>query len=227
MTESGIQEHLYRHFSNYHYRLSNSFVYNWECDFFAMSKSNYFLECEIKISRSDFLIDFKKEKHKLFNAAFSGKSIITIDAGHGNGDLICTYDEGELIGCEPERVFDRQRKRTCFCVNDSNRAYIHHRKVRVYAPARHVRFVNLAEPVIPNQFYYAVPEGLIKPEEVPAYAGLLYCYGYGITMVKRAPYLTKNKMDLSKVLLKKFYNLWNYKTTLQEKLLVNENKMTV
>ena len=25
-----------------------------------------------------------------------------------------------------------------------------------------------------NYFYYVVPEGLIKPEEVPAYAGLIY-----------------------------------------------------
>lgn len=36
-----------------------------ECDVISISKSNYIYEHEVKISRSDFKADFKKEKHKL------------------------------------------------------------------------------------------------------------------------------------------------------------------
>ena len=35
-----------------------------ECDVISISKSNYIYEHEVKISRSDFKADFKKEKHK-------------------------------------------------------------------------------------------------------------------------------------------------------------------
>jgi len=36
-----------------------------ECDVISISKSNFIYEYEVKISRSDFKADFKKEKHKL------------------------------------------------------------------------------------------------------------------------------------------------------------------
>lgn len=36
-----------------------------ECDVISISKSDYIYEYEIKISKSDFKADFKKEKHKL------------------------------------------------------------------------------------------------------------------------------------------------------------------
>ena len=36
-----------------------------ECDVISISKANYIYEYEIKISRSDFKVDFNKEKHKL------------------------------------------------------------------------------------------------------------------------------------------------------------------
>ncbi len=34
-----------------------------ECDVISVSKSNYIYEYEVKISRSDFFADFKKDKH--------------------------------------------------------------------------------------------------------------------------------------------------------------------
>lgn len=69
MTERIIQRALSMHFSNYEYKLFNSFVYAWESDFFAISKSRYATEVEIKISRADFRNDFKSkpEKHVLFD----------------------------------------------------------------------------------------------------------------------------------------------------------------
>lgn len=47
-------------FINYRYKLHNSFVFKWESDFLAISKSGYVAEVEIKISKSDFNNDAKK-----------------------------------------------------------------------------------------------------------------------------------------------------------------------
>jgi hypothetical protein len=60
----------------------------------------------------------------------------------------------------------------------------------------------------PNRFYYCVPENLIKPEEVPDYAGLMYINELGIRIVKEAAFLHKEKLDLIKPLCDKFYYYW-------------------
>lgn len=66
MTERKALDRLFAHFSNYNYRLFNSFIYDWESDFFAISKSGYALECEVKVSRADYFKDFEKPKHRMF-----------------------------------------------------------------------------------------------------------------------------------------------------------------
>lgn len=46
----------------------------------------------------------------------------------------------------------------------------------------------------PNYFYYAVPTDLIKEDEVPQYAGLIYVNQWGgISAIKKAPCLHKDK----------------------------------
>lgn len=69
----------------------------------------------------------------------------------------------------------------------------------------------------PNYFYYAVPEGLIQPEEVPEYAGLIYIlkeYQYehqSYIIVKKAPCLHKQKYkDGEFNLAEKFW--WNWQS---------------
>ena len=45
--------------------LPNFTPYGWsECDLFSITKSLYFHEIEIKVSRSDFLADFKNKRYK-------------------------------------------------------------------------------------------------------------------------------------------------------------------
>ena len=58
---------------------------------------------------------------------------------------------------------------------------------------------------LPNKFYYAVPDGLIKPDEVPAYAGLIYIKGAHATEAKPALMLHKEKLEFRKRLSDKFY----------------------
>lgn len=64
---------------------------------------------------------------------------------------------------------------------------------------------------VPNKFFYVVPEGLIKEEEVPAYAGLMVLTKYGgFKQLKKAPFLHKEKVSPSiwEQIAMKFY----YKT---------------
>jgi len=69
----------------------------------------------------------------------------------------------------------------------------------------------------PNRFYYAVPTGLIKVEELPEYAGLLYIDEIkGVTKIKEAPLLHKTKLNVEKLLCRKFYFRWmNAKSALE------------
>ena len=61
----------------------------------------------------------------------------------------------------------------------------------------------------PNKFFYILPEGLIKPEEIPSYAGYMSISNGGtITTIKEAPFLHKEKLDFSKNFCFKFYNKW-------------------
>lgn len=46
------------------YEMFNLFVYGWESDYLAITKSDYVYEVEIKISRSDFFNDFKHKEQK-------------------------------------------------------------------------------------------------------------------------------------------------------------------
>lgn len=46
------------------YLINNLYVFGWESDYLALTKSGYWYECEVKISVSDFKADFKKkDKH--------------------------------------------------------------------------------------------------------------------------------------------------------------------
>ena len=47
-----------------------------EMDVISISKADYIYEYEVKISKSDFIADFKKPKHKLFTEKISVKNYI-------------------------------------------------------------------------------------------------------------------------------------------------------
>jgi hypothetical protein len=54
----------------------------------------------------------------------------------------------------------------------------------------------------PNYFYYVCPEGLIKPDEIPVYAGLYYCNGEDIELIKNAKRIHKAPGDIQRILKK-------------------------
>lgn len=50
-----------------------------------------------------------------------------------------------------------------------------------------------------NYFYYACPEGLIKRDEIPEYAGLIYCNNKGTRQIKRAPILHNDRLTYNQL----------------------------
>jgi hypothetical protein len=60
----------------------------------------------------------------------------------------------------------------------------------------------------PNKFFYCVPENLIKVEEIPNYAGLMYVNELGVYTIKEAKFLHKEKLNFEKKLCIKFYYYW-------------------
>ena len=74
-TEQNILERLrYGYMSNPVYVIANLFVFSWESDFLLKTKSGYWYEVEVKISRSDFKNDRKKkpEKYDILEGSKSG-----------------------------------------------------------------------------------------------------------------------------------------------------------
>lgn len=64
----------------------------------------------------------------------------------------------------------------------------------------------------PNRFFYAVPEGLVQPEEVPEYAGLIWVteWWFNVQTVKKAaPSLHRHKITPEDLKLadKFYYNM--------------------
>lgn len=109
--ERQAQDAVYIHcaIKNHELVVPNSCLFGWESDVVSVNRTGFISEFEIKVSRSDFKQDAKKERARL---------------------LVDPVERSALFG-------DRTHPR-------------------------------------PNYFFYAVPEGLIQPEEVPDYAGLVY-----------------------------------------------------
>lgn len=80
MTSNHIKRQLYRHYNGSDYKLTNTFIFDFESDFFCMSKSEYAIEVEIKVSRSDFFADFKKRDQ--FTKYENGKYVSKVKSKH-------------------------------------------------------------------------------------------------------------------------------------------------
>lgn len=197
ITASLITDSLFHHFNTtkgYTYQLCNAYVFRWESDFFCLAKSGYSYEIEVKVSRSDYFADFsKKRKHRILKR--KGKY-------HVNRDFVC-FDPTEKLVQIAWKNYDYEQFDT----------------YRYSRPYSNISIVKISE-VRPNKFIYAVPAGLITPDEVPDYAGLIYSHFEGerfkgIEIVKNPPALHREKKDFTKILLKKYY--WAYLNSLDQK----------
>lgn len=135
-TEKLMQQKLQTYRITARYVLQNLYVFGWESDILFLSRTGFWTEIEIKISRADFKADLKNKAGK--HSALADPSVMTK----------------------------------------------------------------------PNQFFYAVPEGLVTPEEIPEYAGLLTVgqQWQSARTVKPAPWLHRQKTSPESLgLTDKFY----------------------
>jgi len=138
MNSYEINKYLYSHYINFNYVLFNTYVFGWESDFLATSKTGYIHEVEIKISKTDFKHDFNKTH-------FNGKN-------------------------------------------------------------KHEFLLDKNEIFKPNKFFFACPEGIIKPEQLPDEYGLFYLYKDDwqyFKLIKKAKFLHKTQLLEEKTILRK------------------------
>lgn len=114
MTETSIIKLLSHWTDNrkFPWQLSNSFIYKWECDYWTMTAGGETREFEIKISRSDFLVDAKKEKHSCSDGAnyfyyVCPKGLFTpAEVDKRYGLIYITENERIEIVKKPKRLHD-------------------------------------------------------------------------------------------------------------------------
>lgn len=208
-------------FHNHIYQLFNSYIYDWECDYYSRSKSGYDYEVEIKVSRSDFFADFKKEKHKLFGAILQKKTHVILPSFGSHGDTIAEVQYAELKRFNkitsnwvdgkwsnwltPGEI---EQQEHADMLNNYRDYYLQRKTASVMLPATRIYIKPVANLSVPNVFYYAVPEGLIRVDEVPDYAGLIYIdknHSENAFIVKKAPFIHKRDCEINRILLNKFY----------------------
>lgn len=193
-SERTIQKSLDVFYGNFIYKLFNSYVFqhNWESDFFGVSRSGYSYEVEIKISRSDFKNDMKKPKHAIF-----------YNVQKGNKMFFVKRYESEVPSGEYETVVKKVEQR-----NWRTREWetIEQKQSRqITYPCTNIGMIDASKILMPHKFLYAVPENLVKVDEIPEYAGLIYVTETSSYIVKNAPFIHKRTLDLKSVLLSKFH----------------------
>ena len=146
MTERTIQNALFQDLREKGYLLCcpnySPAGYGWECDLFAVTRSNMFVEFEIKITRSDFRADSLKG--------------------------VADFTRHQRISSDRRTKYER---------------------------------LTACDPAGPSRFFYVVPADMIKPEEVPNWAGLIYVHRHAsiyrpltIGTAKPAPKLHREKV---------------------------------
>lgn len=199
MNSKRITELLYNKFQDHKYKLSNSFIYNWESDFFSVFASGYVQEIEVKVSYSDFKADFNKiSKHNLLSAIYNNKNKY-LDVGQLVYELTPPIKKTRRGSVKVESYISKQSNKSC-------ESLFKKKKYNFKQISTEIKFQDIRK--APNKFWYICPKDVIPLEEVPEYAGLYYVYDSGrIYCKKKAPFLHKEKQDLNKVLLDKFYYL--------------------
>ena len=139
-TEGTLQAALfYRWGMGREFSMPNYTYFCNESDFLTVTKNGYVDEYEIKISRSDYRADQKKERWELY------------------------------------KTRPHLRRGTTFSYSQYPHTTVFYRRY-------------------PNRFWYVTPEGLITPDELPEYAGLITRNERDILTIERqAPKLHANK----------------------------------
>lgn len=103
MTEKEAIKAIEIHYSKY-YSLPNIWYFRWESDVLVINDSDYILEIEIKVSRSDFLADFKKNVTAIFRNADLGQKVENMPKHDFLLDNRSTKKPNKFFYAAPERM---------------------------------------------------------------------------------------------------------------------------
>lgn len=114
MTETDIIKILTNQIdiNRFPFQMPNAFIYDHECDYWAMDKDGIAREYEVKISRADYFKDAEKEKHTKLNGANYFYYVVPgglisaneVDKKYG---LIEIYDGRLKLTKKPQRLHDQ------------------------------------------------------------------------------------------------------------------------
>lgn len=179
-----VYKAIRQHVRNHDHVMENVYVHAWEADVFSITRSTgYCYEFEVKMTRADFKIDFKKPKHHLFRACKRSHGVLPGDMSY------VQYHQYSL---------DRETRKP-----------IHQDLVDHKIEWQYFKHLPINGNYLPNKFQYVTPKGLVKPEEIPWYAGLWEVQEaeIGLKMVEivKTPYMHKQVMDVRQMLFNKYY----------------------
>lgn len=137
--------------------------------------------------------------------------------GYGETDLLVVRDgkhfiyDIEIKVSRADYKNDFKKKDKHLILEKGYRTFRHRTSIK--QPNGKRKWYKANEPVPiksrPNRFFFAVPEGLIKPEELPSYAGLLYITKSGkVKKIKEGKLLHKETVNHAEKLCRKFYFYW-------------------
>ncbi|WP_156907018.1 hypothetical protein [Epilithonimonas caeni] len=185
-------------FFSHDYKFINVYYFNNESDWLSFLPSGYCYEVEIKISRSDFKADFKKEKHRLHNSNTVGRKTYLVR----QGTKLLHEPNWELCKAFPELIIAQEH----FNHWSTKKREFESRVTLRMEHSSMIDFRTFANEKLPNKFFYAVPEGMISKDEVPDYAGLLYIdENLKVTKVKDGKFIHKDILDVKKLFKKTYY----------------------
>ncbi len=171
------------------------FFPNAEADWLSWLQSGYCWEIEIKTSRSDFKADFKKEKHTRFKNCINGNFL-----GVKKGYVAKRYPKSPSQAYFQELLTVIKKDRYNRDLGVMENVVVRYDEESYTS----ISYENSLD--TPNKFWYIVPQDLIRPNEVPKYAGLLYINEEGkIQVIKAAPFIHKEKHDVTKSFNKMYY----------------------
>lgn len=118
LTEAIIQQKLSYFLSSVRYDIDNLYVFGWESDKLIKTRSCYYYEFEIKISKSDFKNDFKHktDKHHLLNSMLTGEkhTLSFYREWEWNKSRYVSFEAFERIKQHPCYFTDKQKKPNYF-----------------------------------------------------------------------------------------------------------------
>ncbi len=138
-------------------------------------------------------------------AKHTEESITTILRSH--------YNQGYTYRLNNIFIYGNDWESDFFCVDDEGYASEFEIKISRadfkgdFKKYKHLLFrkMNKRGLLMPNKFYYVVPDGMVSPDDIPRYAGLIYVVGSHLKVVRRAPYLHKEKRDYRRIIAPKVY----------------------